>query len=98
MFLNDHSATLYTNQKRFFLTLFLFCTHIQSDIFAIGITIIEMLENKPPYKSLMSPTSYSADFHDFVGKCLAARPEGRLPAIELLKVSLCCLSVSYKND
>jgi serine/threonine protein kinase len=57
--------------------------------------MIEMLENKPPYNSLLSPTTYSDDFHDFVGKCLTARPESRLQAVELLKVSLCCLSISF---
>jgi len=57
----------------------------KSDIFAVGITMIEMIENMPPFKSLLSPTSYSDNFHDFLSKCLTARPENRQSATELLK-------------
>ena len=45
-----------------------------------------MIPTKPP-PSFRQPDKWSAEFIDFVSKCLVKNPENRATAVELLEVS-----------
>ena len=47
---------------------------------------IFMIPTKPP-PSFRQPDKWSAEFIDFVSKCLVKNPENRATAVELLEVS-----------
>lgn len=56
---------------------------VKSDIYSLGVTLIELLENTAPFDKLSRPKKYSADLNDFVSQCLAANPDKRPTATQL---------------
>ena len=52
----------------------------------VGLQAIFMIPTKPP-PSFRQPDKWSAEFIDFVSKCLVKNPENRATAVELLEVS-----------
>jgi serine/threonine kinase 3 len=56
----------------------------KSDIWALGITVIELLENTAPFDKLNKSKKYSAELQDFVSQCLRQSPFQRPSALQLL--------------
>jgi len=67
--------------------------NLQSDIYSLGIAVIEMCENTPPYKQLQKPKKFSNELHDFINQCLLLIPNKRPDATQLLHVCITLLSV-----
>ena len=77
---------------------------LKSDVWSLGMSVIEMAEDKQPYDGLspyevmhhifnMSPPTlsspgWSSDLVDFVSKCLVREPEKRASVNELMEVSI----------
>ena len=77
-------------------------TELKSDMWSLGITLIELAKGKNPYsecesvaemKAMPAPTlsssKWSAEFVDFVSKCLAKDVKERWSVSELMNVSSC---------
>ena len=84
-------------------------TGLKSDVWSLGISIIEMAENKHPFAKLtslqvmkkvfdgeppsLSSSEWSSDLVDFVSRCLVKDANARSSVDDLLKVS-----AVYPND
>ena len=84
-------------------------TCLKSDVWSLGISIIEMAENKHPFAKLtslqvmkkvfdgeppsLSSSEWSSDLVDFVSRCLVKDANARSSVDDLLKVS-----AVYPND
>jgi serine/threonine protein kinase len=55
----------------------------KSDVYSLGITLIELLENTPPFNKLQRPKKVSSDCNDFINQCLAQDPAKRPTAVQL---------------
>ena len=79
------------------------CTVMKSDVWALGISLIEMAEGKNPFDGCnsalvmnrvlnekpptLSSSKWSAEFVDFVRKCLVKDAANRYSVKELMNVS-----------
>ena len=82
-------------------------TEVKSDVWALGISLIELAEGRNPFAGLrlstdvknrvlmhpspsLSPSKWSEQFVDFVGKCLVKEAKERWSVTELMNVRCFC--------